>query len=198
MASYQNFVDHPKTRKEAVRSLWLIDLDNPINKIEIQNIPLSLDYNFDNKLQAIASPGRNNPLYHYTGSEDSLEFELSWYATEQSRSDVIKKCKWLEAMSKNDGWSKPPRMVGLDWSGPNVTVQSFFNEDGSISDYQDPASASPQLFEFSTWLVAAAPYSLSLFHKAKNMLPTLATQKVKLVKVTKKNQTRTNIYDPRY
>jgi hypothetical protein len=185
-------------RQSAQRSLFLIDIESPANRLELQNVPLSLDYDFDNQIKAVVSPGRNNPFYFFTGSEDSLDFELSWYAAKQSRDDVIKAAKWLEGMSKNDGYRAGPKIVGLQWAGTSVTASQFQNEDGSFSDSLEPSHWDNQLFQFSTWIIKSAPYSMSLFHKTFNMLPTLATQKVKMLRATPNNSSRAQISDLRY
>lgn len=185
-------------RQKAGRELLLVDLENPANRLVLQNVPLSLDYDFQNKIVAVASPGRNNPFYHYTGSEDSLDFDLSWYAAEESRTDVIKKAKWLESMSKNDGYDEPPKLVGLQWVGLNVTANNFLQDDGSFSDSLEPSHFNNQLFQFATWIIKASPFKISLFHPLHNMLPTLGTQHVTLLKATSKNLKRAQISDLNY
>lgn len=166
------------------RSIWIVQLSKPSNKLEIQNVPKHLEYDFKNKYVVLHSPGRNNPFYHYTGSEDTLEFPLTWYAAEENRLDVITKCKWLESMSKNNGYKGKPELVALTWSSTW----------GDLNNTQNLGN----LFEFGTWLIDSAAYSLSLFHGSRNMMPTLATQTVKLLRTTKLNRTRNLIADYRY
>ncbi len=171
----------PRARERYKRSLWFIDMTNPSNRIEIQNVPLQLSFDSATSLIAVASPGRNNPFYFYTGAEDTLEFELSWYSKEENREDVIRKCKWLEGMAKNDGYSKGIRHLGLEWT----------SGDGGF-----PTSGN--LFQFSTWLVAGAPFDAKLFHGSRNMMPCLAIQRVKLVKTTAINNPTSKIIDYRF
>jgi hypothetical protein len=185
----ENFLSPPPTGgkwKYTGRSLWIVDKENPRNKIEIQTVPENLSYSFENKLNPIFSPGRNNPFYHYTGSEDTLEFEVSWYSIEESREDVITKCKWLEGMSKNDAYKGRPRTVLLDW-------HSSFKAQPNSNVLENK-----QLFQEAVWLIKAAPYQLSLFHQSKNMLPCLAKQQITLVRVANINRQRSTISDLRY
>lgn len=128
--------------------------------LKFQTMPLELSYAPESLWSAIASSGRNNPLYHYTGSEDTLNFMLTWYADEQLREDVLKKCKWLESLSKNDGYTGKPHHVKLMFG---------------------------RLFNEATWIVEKAPYKMSLFNRVHKMLPTLAVQEVTLKKITDNN-----------
>lgn len=163
------------------RSLFIVSVSDPSSRIEIQNVPEKFDVNPKSNLVAISTPGRNNPFYNYTGSEDELNFELSYYANEESRGDVIEKCKWLEAMSKNDGFKARLKRVMIIWKG-----------------HKDSPDNGGDLFQFSEWLVKSAPYNLSSFHPQYGMLPTLAKQTVTLVKVTDYNLTTEKISDRRY
>ena len=144
------------------RHTYIVDLVTQ-QWLEIQWVPKELSYKPDSNWVAIHSSGRNNPLYHYTGSEDTLEFELDWYAEFKDRGDVIDKCRWLESLSKNNGWEEPPHHVAIIFG-------NVFNDN-------------------STWIVASAPYRLSDFHAPTQMMPIQAYQTITLKRVTKKNLT---------
>jgi hypothetical protein len=144
---------------------FLLDLVT-LEKLYFQTIPLTVEVNPDSKFVAIESPGRNNPLYQYTGSEDTIEFTLTWYCDDESRLDVILKCKWLEALTKNNGYDEKPHLVQLVFG---------------------------DLFKDSKFLVEKASYSFGRFNRQFKMLPTFAEQKVTLKRVAKTNFTRTEI-----
>lgn len=131
-----------------------------LERLYFQNIPGELDYDPNTSWAILPSLGRNSPLYQYTGAEDTLKFNLSWYSDEATRQDVIKKCKWLEAMSKPDGYDNPV-----------PECQLIFGE----------------LFSDAKWIVFAAPFKMSNFNREKGMLPQLATQEVTLKRVSTKN-----------
>lgn len=156
--------DRPTTagtvNKFTDRGLYIYDLETD-EKIKIQFVPQELDYKPESNFVAIASMARNNPLYHYVGSEDTLEFTLDWYAQEESREDVIMNCKKLEALTKNDTFNKPPHRVKLIWNS--------------------------KLFNDAQWLVVAAPYKLSLFQAHRSMLPQQAIQSITLKRITENN-----------
>lgn len=136
-------------------------------RLFLQNIPDSLKYAPESQFVAIASPGRNNPLYHFTGSEDVLSFTISWYAEEAAKDDVLRKAKWLESLSKNNGYDEKPHIV-----------QFVFGN----------------MFRDAKWLVTSAgPISFGLFDRTAGMLPKLATQDMILKRTTETNRTRAEI-----
>lgn len=137
-----------------------------LQRLYFQSIPSAIDINPDSKFVAIESPGRNNPLYQYTGSEDTIEFTLTWFCNDESRKDVILKCKWLEALTKNDGYDNKPH-----------TVQLIYGD----------------LFKDSKFIVEKAPYTIGRFNREFNMLPRYAEQKITLKRISSTNLKRTEI-----
>ena len=134
----------------------------------IQFVPEWLEYDPKVELAAIQPIGRNVPIYHYTGAEDTLDFEIDWCSVKLHRQDVIRKCRWLESLSKNDGYSEGIHPVILTWGESN-------------------------LFANTKWIISAAPYKLGMFHKGYGMLPTQAYQKLSLKKIAATNPTRKQI-----
>lgn len=155
------------TFEDKPKNLYIVDSITQ-EKLEIQFVPEWLEYDPKVELAAIQPIGRNVPIYHYTGAEDSLDFELDWCAYELSRQDVIRKCRWLESISKNDGYVDTIHPVYIIWGDSN-------------------------LFANTKWVISAAPYKLGLFHKAYGMLPTQAYQKLSLKKIASTNPTRKQI-----
>jgi len=157
----QRKVDYPQS---VPSNMWLVRLDDRFKqnteKLRIQTVPLELGVKPESNWQVIPSIGRNNPFYHYTSGEDTLEFTLDWYSVVENRQDVIDKCRWVESLSKADAYIDPPPRVLL-----------IFGD----------------LFKYTTWIIESAPYTLSLFNKDKNMLPQQAYQTISLKKVTSAN-----------
>lgn len=148
--------------------------------ITLPFVPRDLSYEPTSKFVGIATMGRNNPHYHFTGSEDTLQFDIDWFSNQDDRKDVINNCRWIEALTKGDGYEEPPHRVKLVWS---------------VSDL---------LFADTQWLVVAAPYTLSDFVKAYRdpkskeivkvgMLPQQAYQKITLKRVTSNNRRSVDI-----
>ena len=148
--------------------------------IKLPFIPTELSYNVDSTFAAIKPIARNNAKYHYTGSEDHLEFEIDWHSNNEYRDDVITNCRLIEALSKGDGYNRPPHRVMLQWG---------------INDV---------LFKDHIFVVTSASYRLLNFNKAQvnqksgaiertNMLPIQAYQRVSLARVTSTNLLKNEI-----
>lgn len=172
-----------RAREEIKSYIAIVDLDfKPVEPgnhyrryyrfIQLPFVPRVLQYNPDSSFVGIASFGRNNPYYQYTGSEDTLTFEIDWFSSRNNRQDVIFNCRWIEALTKGDGYDDTPHRVKLVWGD------------------QD------NMFDGSVWLVVSAPYTLSEFVNAYRengevvrvgMLPQQAKQQVTLKKLTPHN-----------
>lgn len=145
--------------------LFFIDLDTS-EYLGIQGMPLELNYDPATKFATINSPGSNNPLYLFSYSEDILEFQLTWFSTAQNKLDVLSRCKWLEIMSKADGYNGRPHYLKFKWG---------------------------TLFSDSIWIVTSAKYTIKNFDKDNGYAPTHAVQTVGLRRVTLGNVTHDQI-----
>lgn len=137
-----------------------------LERLFFQTIPPNLDMNPESKWATLEAPGRNNPLYAYGGSEDTLKFSITWYANSASRQDVLLKCKWLESLTKNNGYDEKPHRVKFIMG---------------------------QLFQDANWIIETAPYKLGQFNREIGMLPCFATQELTLKRITVNNRTRAEI-----
>lgn len=149
---------------------YLVDLVT-LEKLVFQTIPTQLDYSTESVFAALESPSRNNPLYHYTGAEDIIQFTLSWYSNHSSREDVIRKCKWIIALTKTDGYN-----------GGIHPVKFVFGE----------------LFKNSKWIVTSAPYVMRTFDREFGMYPRHAEQTITLRKISEVNILRAEQLNPNY
>ena len=88
----------------------------PYQYIELQLRPQSLDFKGETTWASIKSMGRNTPMYHYTGAEDTLQFNTSWFRVDSNNPDeVVNKCRLLEAWSKADGYKSAPPVLMIQW-----------------------------------------------------------------------------------
>ena len=169
------------------------DTNKSYQALTLPFVPNDLSIDPASDWVAIATMARNNPHYHYTGSEDTLEFEIDWFTSDDLRRDVIANCRWVESLSKSDGYKGNPHRVMVMWGN------------------------SDELFRDSIWVVVKAPYKLSQFNRGfmytgmgengKNrvldsvkrddakfmntrMLPQQAMQTVTLKKITQHNMSR--------
>lgn len=155
-----------------------------IESLDLQFRPPSINLNPESAIAAVPTMGRNNPFYNYGGSEDTLSFEVSFYAKEENRQDVLYKCRWLESLTKADGYKTSPHRIKIVWGKDGLL---FFNQ---------------------TWILVSAPYVLSNFVdrgyvknnneyqvKPFGLLPTVARQQLTFKKITTKNNTYGDILD---
>lgn len=172
-------------------SISIVDLDaDPImslggeklyRSITLPFVPREVSYEPSSKFIGIATMGRNNPHYHFTGSEDTIKFDIDWFTNDPSRKDVILACRWIEGLSKANGYEEPPHRVKLVWGEDDL------------------------LFKDEIWIVVDAPYLLSDFNKGyrdkdtreiirTGLLPSQAIQKITLKRVTSDNRTTNDIF----
>lgn len=146
---------------------YFVDLDTG-EVLGLQGLPKVLDYDPNAIFSKIKTPGRNNPFYTYSGSEDTLNFVISWYSISNDKTDVISKCKWLESMTKADGYLGRPHLCRLQWG---------------------------RMFAKAIWIVESAKYEMKYFDKTQNMYPTCADQHIVLKRFTLENSTHEQIND---
>ena len=132
--------------------LYFIGL-RTLERVIIQFVPDKLSLSRGANVSGLNVIGRNNPIYHFTGGETLLDFDLDFHAEAQDRQDVITKVKWLEALCYSDGREYPPEKIKLVF--------------GSI-------------FRDEEWSVVSVKYDLSLFDKQFGFLPRQANVKVTL------------------
>jgi len=177
-----------KTQNPLTDSISIVDYDYRDSKhkskrgygvITLPWIPRELNYQPESKFIGIATMGRNNPHYHFTGSEDTLTFEIDWFfMDDESRERVINSCRWIESLTKGDAYEEPPHRVKLVWGENN------------------------KLYEDDIWLITSAPYVMSQFTKGfkkdgnivrGNLLPQQAIQTITLKRLTRNNLTTQEI-----
>jgi len=98
---------------------------SPVTKIEIQAFS-NVEINPEGTWATVKSMGRNNPFYMFTGSEDTLSFDISWYALDDNRQDVINKCRLLESWTKADGYAAAPPTLWISWGDSDLFSNEYF------------------------------------------------------------------------
>lgn len=137
--------DHSVIKRPAPRNDILIINTNtsPATTIVIQNRPNELSVEPVPTWGEIKSMGRNNPFMIYGGSVDTIQFEVSWYATdEQFRDDVVNKCKLLESWTKADGYTASPPNLKIVWGDSGLYDDAIWVLTGAsyrLANFQDYA-----------------------------------------------------------
>lgn len=119
---------------------------SPPTIITIQNRPNELNVNPQSAWVAVKSMGRNNPFMMYTGGEDTISFDVSWYVSDpNNRKEVITKCNLLKSWTKADGYVAAPPTLNILWGTSG-------------------------LFDNDTFILESAPFVLTHFQNASRML----------------------------
>lgn len=172
-------------KKKKVDPIILLDIDYYKNsrgrkltwdltfrdRIMLPTVPLEMEFDPSPNWNTVASIGRNAPFYNYSGAEDTLSFKIDWYSKEDHKEDVIYACKWVEALTKSNGYKSSPHRIMIIWGGDD---RLFFND---------------------TWIVQKATYTMSQFQKHRSMLPQQAYQEIVLKKVIANNSERDDVFN---
>lgn len=159
---------------------------NSYEYIEIQNRPYEINFKPETTWATIKSMGRNTPLYHFTGAEDTVQFNITWFARDPNYlEEVVDKCKLLESWSKADAYTSAPPILKLQWGDSEI-------------------------FEDDLFILSSATYTFSNFnnlflgsldrHRLSNnlpvngrLLPRCATQEIILKRTSVNNLTHSQI-----
>lgn len=147
----------------------------PYQYVVIQNRPNKLEFKGETTWASIKSMGRNTPMYHYTGSEDTIQFNISWYCDDPSHPDeVVNKCRFLEAWTKSNGYQASPPVIQIQWGNSDI-------------------------FKDHTYILTSATYTLENFNDCSRinfnryqlqdgkLLPSTATQELIFKRVSATN-----------
>lgn len=161
---------------------------SPYQAIKLQNRPESLEINPHGTWAAISSIGRNNPFMMYTGGEDTISFEVSWYASDPNhREEVISKCRLLESWGKADGYMAAPPVLQIQWGTSGLFDDQYFILESApfkLTNFQDRAVRSMGSGDY---------YRRGI--QDLHLYPNCATQQLTFKKVTTANDTHFDIVD---
>lgn len=174
----------PQTKPKVFNEIIIINPNvSPPISLVIQGKPSILEMGVESTWASVKSMGLNNPFQIFTGSEDTISFEISWYAKASNREDVINKCRLLESWTKADGYKSSPPTLYISWG-------------------------SSKMFDKDSFILVSAPYRLSNFQNSYRkglrsdpnseivdlgLLPNCATQSLTFKRVTKNNLTHEEI-----
>lgn len=134
-----------------------------LERLDIQFVPVGMTDKRTALIAGIAVVGRNNPVHHFVGGNKTMPLELDFHSEEESREDVISKCKWLESLTYSDEFENKLERVRL-------TFGRMFRP-------------------FETWIVQSVDVDYSLFQDDYDMLPKQAYVKLNLILDTDANLT---------
>lgn len=123
-----------KANKEASKSfddnIYIINTspNGEYAYIQLQNRPPEVVATPEPFWAAIKSMGRNVPMYHYTGAEDSLDFSISWYHNNPEDGDnaIFQRCQLLESWSKANSYIAAPPILQIRWGSGDMFKGRYF------------------------------------------------------------------------
>lgn len=165
----------PPTQKVIDNQIIIFNTnDSPAISIVLQNRPSNIQVNPVSYWVSVKSMGRNNPFMLYTGGEDSIQLDISWFVNDSfNREEVLTKCRLLESWTKADGYVKSPPTLKISWGSSGI-------------------------FDNDLFILESAPYQLSNFQNASKdsdlgLLPQCATQTLTFKRVTRNNRSHAEI-----
>ena len=102
------------TTTQGKLKMIIIDPDE-YDTVDFQYVPDNLSFNRRIDMQEVKPILRNIPKYHYSGGSTTLKFRLDFFANNESRQDVIDRCRQIEALGYSDGYDKPKQQIQLVW-----------------------------------------------------------------------------------
>lgn len=125
--------DHTKSKrgqkqaKEFKNEIIIVNSSvSPIVYLTLQNRPSEIEVEPNSYWTSVKSMGRNSPFQVYTGSEDTISLDISWFSKDNGRQDVINKCRLLESWTKSDGYNSAPPVLEILWGNSDLFTGSEF------------------------------------------------------------------------
>lgn len=157
---------------------------SPYKAIVLQCRPDEVQINPTGTWVAVPSMGRNNPFRMYTGGDDSITFDISWYCNDpNNREEVVTKCRLLESWSKADGYVASPPILQIMWGSGDIYKDDFFILE----------SASYKLSHFQNMAKRAKGENGEVEYVNLGLYPNYATQTLVFKRVSGINRTWNNI-----
>lgn len=124
---YNNLVKEKKTGEGSNQIILYNLTSKPYEYIVIQNRPNRLEFKGETSWAAIKSMGRNTPMYHFTGAEDVVQFNISWFCDDPNHLDeVVNKCRFLEAWTKANGYQASPPVIQIQWGNSEIFKDHYY------------------------------------------------------------------------
>lgn len=178
----------PKARQN---NIFIINTSvSPYIAIQLQNRPDELRVEPKSTWASVVSMGRNNPFMMYTGGEDSISFDISWYANDKNhRDEVIYKCRLLESWTKADGYNSAPPVLRINWGTSGLFDDALFILESApytLTHFQDRSVRSIDSMNTGSDYYRRGIRDLHLY-------PNCATQTLTFKRVTQTNLTHNEI-----
>lgn len=167
-----------------------VSTQNPIG-IVLQGLPQEIDLKSPTTWTTVRSMGRNNPFMFYTGGEDVLSFDISWYTNDINNPyEVVEKCKLLQSWVKADGYNAAPPILMIHWGKSDIFINDLWvltNADYKLSNFQNARAKRQKTDEWGN------PLEERFKPEDLRLLPACAQQKLIFKKVIGANTLYTDM-----
>ena len=125
LQKHQEFQSYNQSRNQVI--IYNLTSNGSYSYLVLQNRPPELEFKGETSWASIHSMGRNNPMYHYTGAEDTLQFNISWFCDDPNHLDeVVNKCRFLEAWTKANGYQASPPVIQIQWGNSEIFKDHYY------------------------------------------------------------------------
>lgn len=132
--------------------VFIVELAPPFERLELMDIPDTVSVPRQVNNGVVAVPGRNNPIYQYTGGSDTMNLEMFFFTESEGGVDiesVTRKVNWLKSLTYADNVNQATRKVKIVWAGSS-------------------------LFQDLEWVITSVTPEYQGFHSQYNYLPVFA------------------------
>lgn len=128
VTSREEAINQDRRAASSVNQIVIISpFTSPYKAITLQCRPDELQVTPHSTWAAVSSMGRNDPFRMYTGGEDTIQFDISWFSNDpNNRGEVVTKCRLLESWTKADGYKASPPVLQLLWGSSNIYKDDLF------------------------------------------------------------------------
>ena len=187
LRGYERNILHNDSKNHRRNEIIIFNLEDKdsYKYIILQNRPSELEFQGETSWATIKSFGRNVPMYHFTGAEDKIQLQISWYCNDPERPwEVVQKCRLLEAWTKADGYYAGPPILNIDWGGSGLFDNAYFILTSAtyvLKNFRD--GYIDRRLDNPTW-------------QDGKLYPMAATQELIFNRVSGTNPMHSSIYDP--
>lgn len=163
-------------------------LVSPVQYLVLQTVPKEIEFQNETTWAVINSMGRNTPMYHFTGAENIIQMNISWFCNDKTNpQEVVAKCRLLEAWSKANGYSSGPPILKIQWGRSDLFKDQYFILTGAtykLSNWRADAKA---------WDKTAKKFIRPKGYADPALYPSTATQELVFRRVSGHNLTYEDI-----
>lgn len=186
---------HQNSLEKNTHEIYIYNISStPMQYIQLQSVPTQIEHQGESAWAIINSMGRNTPMYHFTGAESIIQFNISWFCNDPTNpQEVVTKCRLLEAWTKANGYLASPPILRIGWGSSDLFKDQNFILTSATYVLKD-WRATAKLFDRDKgqWVQAVGPNTGKTYTQP-GMYPASATQELVFRRVSATNLTYEDI-----